>query len=914
MADQPLTPFHRVGWFGSLILVAGILAVAPASATGLQAGHAQSQTGPNTWQATSPPAVARSGATATLLADGDVLIAGGATTKVELYDPTTHTFSMTGSMSTNRVDATATLLASGDVLVAGGRAASRQLASAELYDPSTGAWSATGSMTVARSGQTATLLPDGDVLVAGGGCNPGHSCDAGSFLDTLSSAEVYHPDTGTWTKAGHMTAGRQDGIAALLGDGDVLVAGGFTFCDDDFCNDTSSANLYDPATNSWQTTQKLPTQLEAASATVLQNGSLLVAGGTRLNSDTDSNVPLRTAELYDPSSGTWTRTAAMPSIHVGQSAALLPNGWVLVASGQTASSQVYQPAKNIWVSTGGTGATRRLQTMTALANGDVLLTGGGVASAVQFQHGDGPLVTLAPASLTFPAVQVGARSGPRSVTVTNNGTADLHATGIRISGAAAGDLSATSTCIGVAVAPGATCHVDVLFAPTKTGARTANVTLVDDSPSPQQIAVSGFGNGPNTWASTGPMATQRIGGVSVLLKDGDALIAGGYNPSQSQLTDSELYNPMTRKFTQTGQLKLALADVSGTRLRNGDVLMAGGQTQSAAPTATAELYDPAAGTWSFTGSMLQPGESLTQTMLSDGRVLVTGYSGNGAEIYDPSVGTWKATSPMVAAAQLSTADLLSDGQVLVAGGFDQGTEAQLYDPSTDTWTATGPLNVSRQGPESTVLPDGTVLVAGGFSTNGTATASSELYDPSTGVFTPTTYPMSIGRAGFTLSAFGGVVIAAGGCTGECLNGSIVGSTEMYLPEYQEWIPAPSMTSVRQDATATVLANGELLVAGGRDGAYTMASSAETYTLPLLKESPKQGPVGTQVTLHGYGCYAFEQVKITFDFAPLATAKTNKDGAFTATVTIPAGSAGTHTIRATGRKSFAQSIAMFQITG
>lgn len=914
MADQPRSSLNRLGWFGSLILVAGVVAVAPASANVSPAGHGQSQTGPNTWQATSPPAVTRSAATATLLPSGDVLVAGGATTKVELYDPTTHTFSLTGSLSTNRVDATATLLATGDVLVAGGRTGSKQLASAELYDPSTGVWSPTGSMTVARSGQTATLLPDGDVLVAGGGCNSGHNCDAGSFLGTLSSAELYHPASGSWTKAGHMTNGRQDGMAALLEDGHVLVAGGFTFCDDDFCNDTASANLYDPATNSWHATQKLPTQVEAASATVLEDGRVLVAGGTRLDPDTDRNIPLLNAELYDPSSGTWAPAASMPSIHVGQAAALLPNGWVLVASGQTASSQVYQPSKNIWVSTGGTGATRKLQTMTELANGDVLLTGGGVDSAVQFQYGDGPLVTLTPPSVTFPAVQVGAQSGPRTVTVTNNGTADLHATGIKISGAAARDLSATSTCIGVVVAPGETCNVQVLFAPTNTGARTANVTLVDDSPSPQQIAVSGFGNGPNTWASTGPMRTERVGGVSVLLRGGDALIAGGYSNSQGQLSNSELYNPATRRFTQTGQLMLAVADVSGTRLRNGDVLVAGGQTLSIAPTATAELYDPSTGVWSFTGSMLQPGESLTQTMLSDGRVLVTGYSGNNAEIYDPSAGTWKATSPMVAAAQLSTADLLSNGQVLVAGGFDSGTEAQLYNPSDDVWSATGPLNVSRQGPESVVLADGEVLVAGGFSTSGSSTATSELYDPSTGHFTLTTYPMSTGRAGFTLSALDGVVVAAGGCTGECFNGSIVASTELYLPQYQEWIPGPAMTSVRQDATATVLANGQLLVAGGRNGSFTITSSAETYTLPLLKESPQQGPVGTQVTLHGYGCYAFEKVRITFDFAPLATVETNKDGSFTATVTIPSGSIGAHTIRATGRKSFAQSSVVFEITG
>ena len=63
---------------------------------------------------------------------------------------------------------TATLLPNGEVLVAEGIAGSTTLASAELYNPATGKWSATGSMNVARAVATATLLPNGQVLVAGG--------------------------------------------------------------------------------------------------------------------------------------------------------------------------------------------------------------------------------------------------------------------------------------------------------------------------------------------------------------------------------------------------------------------------------------------------------------------------------------------------------------------------------------------------------------------------------------------------------------------------------------------------------------------------------------------------------------------------------------------------------------------------
>ncbi|MFP2913560.1 kelch repeat-containing protein, partial [Pyxidicoccus sp. 3LFB2] len=96
-------------------------------------------------------------------------------------------WSPTGSLRTGRYGHTATLLADGRVLVAGGYALRGDTtASAELYDPATGTWAATGAMGQARSNATATLLPDGRVLVAGG---------YGGAI--LSSAELYDPATGT---------------------------------------------------------------------------------------------------------------------------------------------------------------------------------------------------------------------------------------------------------------------------------------------------------------------------------------------------------------------------------------------------------------------------------------------------------------------------------------------------------------------------------------------------------------------------------------------------------------------------------------------------------------------------------------------------------------------------------------------
>ena len=905
---QRLSPNHalRLVAVGALGVAALGVPVAAASAT-VSNGQA------DTWQATAPPAIARAGATSTLLPGGDVLIAGGDTKIAELYDPATRSFTETGRMQAIRIDGTATLLPDGAVLLAGGRGPQgRQIASAELYHPGSANWSPTSTMSVARSGQTATLLPDGDVLVAGGGCNAGHVCDAGSFLASLSSAELYHPSTGTWSSAGRMHSGRQDGMAALLPNGNVLVAGGFSDCDDDFCEDTNSADLYNPTTGKWTSTGQLVSARERASMLVLGDGSVLLTGGTVLDPDTDVNHPLRLAELYDPSTGTWKATARMPVAHVGDSAALLPNGWVLVASGGTALSQVYQPDKGIWVDTGGTGAARRGQTVTALSDGDVLLTGG-LDSAMVFAYGSSPLVRMSPASLAFGAQQVGSTSAARTVKIVNEGTADLNATGLTFGGPHGTDYRATTTCIGAPVVPGGSCTISVRFSPTRISERAATVGLEDDAPaSPQHASLTGFGNGPGAWAPSGDTGAQREGAASVLLRDGQVLVAGGYSFAGYQ-SQAARYDPATRRFTPTGSMLMPLADISATLLTNGDVLVAGGYGTSG-PTATAELYDPSTGVWSYTGSMLAAGDSLDETQLADGAVLVTGFVGTRSELYDVDNGTFASTGPMIEDAQLSAASLLPNGDVLVAGGvLNEDTGSQVYDPAADQWSATGSLHSGRQNPQAVLLDNGEVLVAGGVSPNGVPWTSSEVFDPTTDQYTTSVNPMSRGRAGFTLTLLpGGDVLAAGGCSMTC-DGTTSATTDLYLPQYNDWTPSGTMTVPRRDATATLMRDGEVLMIGGTDGGSTIYSSSETYSVPALAGHPDSGPVGTQVRIHGQGFYAFEKVQIRFDNAALGSARTGPGGGFVATVTIPSSGVGRHTIRAQGRTSFGQAMFEFEVT-
>jgi N-acetylneuraminic acid mutarotase len=359
------TPFHAPAGLKRLLVVVlavlllGVFTALPALASGS-----------GTWTLTGSLNVARTDHTATLLQNGQVLVAGSIyTASAELYNPSTGVWTTTGSMHSERWFFTATLLSNGQVLVAGGESYVNNqivaLASAELYNPGTGTWTTTGSMHTAREVHTATLLQNGQVLVAGGGGNTG----------ILASAELYNPGTGTWTVTGSLNVGRDFHTATLLPNGQVLVAGGLN----SGCCDTASAELYTPSTGTWTTTGSLHTARDSHTATLLQNGQVLVAGGLGFDY-------LTSAELYTPSTGTWTLTGSMHTARTLHTATLLSNGQVLVAGGQpsqdygcpndTASAELYNPGTGAWSTTGSLNQARERQTATLLTNGQVLVAGG----------------------------------------------------------------------------------------------------------------------------------------------------------------------------------------------------------------------------------------------------------------------------------------------------------------------------------------------------------------------------------------------------------------------------------------------------------------------------------------------------------------------------------------------------------
>jgi hypothetical protein len=279
----------------------------------------------------------------------------------ELYNPQTEQFMPTGRLRHARDGHTATLLANGQVLMAGGWG-NTVLDSAELYDPNTGIFTETGTMTVPRSGFTATLLPDGRVLLTGG-----YNSHKREFL---ASAELYDAATGTFTQTGEMHIARSAHTATFLADGRVLITGGGTF--DEVWN---SAELYDPALERFIPVEPMGVPRYKHAAELLLDGRVLLVGGSNIE---DWEGQYSSAELYNPETSTFLPAAALDSerFKLQNALAVLGDGQVLIAGGSP-TVELYDPLTDHFsVVEGAIDTARFYATATKLVDGRVLIIGG----------------------------------------------------------------------------------------------------------------------------------------------------------------------------------------------------------------------------------------------------------------------------------------------------------------------------------------------------------------------------------------------------------------------------------------------------------------------------------------------------------------------------------------------------------
>lgn len=312
------------------------------------------------WTATTSATIARQDHAALLVAGNKVLVASGMSDSgdaklAELFDVASATWAATGALANAAYRPGATVLADGRALIVNDKDAAR-------WDPSTGTWTMSTPATSHTDG-TLTPLGDGTALAVGGG----------------AVAEIYTPSTNSWAKTASLTVPRSEHVAVLLGDGRVLVAGGYSGSATPQW--ISAAEIYDPTARTWTTAPPMTNARALGFGVALPDGRALVGGGyDQLVAKMSAFHP--SVEIFDPKTNTWSHAGDMSTARWESVAVRLTNGAVLAAGGYptdccpTSSAELFDAATNKWTTTQKMITSRVAHRLVALADGRALVTGG----------------------------------------------------------------------------------------------------------------------------------------------------------------------------------------------------------------------------------------------------------------------------------------------------------------------------------------------------------------------------------------------------------------------------------------------------------------------------------------------------------------------------------------------------------
>jgi len=340
------------------------------------------------------------------------------------------------------------------------------------------------------------------------------------------------------------------------------------------------------------------------------------------------------------------------------------------------------------------------------------------------------------------------------------------------------------------------------------------------------------------WTTTESMAVGRTElREAPRLPSGHVLVAGGVDDGEP-LRLVEVYDPMTGTFADTSALSVPRGSAGVTALASGKVLIAGGRSGTNTWNASAEIYDEQSGEWTATaGPMSFPREGHSQNLLFSGKVLIAGgHSDNflsDSELFDPDTETFDDTGDLYGIRALHTGTVLSDGKVLIAGGETTGT-AELYDPDAEAFFPTGPMSANRGQHAAVSLGSQKALVVGGwvgYTGMSESVDTAEIYDATAGTmgeFSLVTSTMDQARRWPTATVLdSGLVLVVGGTPDGVIG---LNSAELFDPAAETFSSAMTMTTGRFDHAATLLANGSVLVMGGKRSTTTLVtlSSASLY--------------------------------------------------------------------------------------
>lgn len=386
------------------------------------------------------------------------------------------------------------------------------------------------------------------------------------------------------------------------------------------------------------------------------------------------------------------------------------------------------------------------------------------------------------------------------------------------------------------------------------------------------------------WTRISPMPFASAGPTATLLGDNTVLVAGGTNGFDAfanRIASSALFFPNGNGWLPLPPMATARSYHGASIMPNGKVLVAGGYAsvpplvadlggelsspcgpgegiaRSGTASGAAEIFDETMLAWTPASPMNSARAEFSLVRMFNGMVLAAGGSGDSsAEFYNPAADTWTYTSSMQNFHLGAATTLLPDGRVFVGGGNigsllfglgSCGTSAEVYDPNSDTWTGTGGMSKNRYHATASVvrLADNSwrVLVVGGADGNDPnlpSLATAELWDPTTNNFTPVA-SMATPRQFQSASVLpNGEVLVAGGINQPTGLPPDQASAEIYDPVHDTWRSGSTMTTARDSQTSTLFSTfpAKVLVAGGFSGANFL-SSAEIF---------QPTPIATSTTL------------------------------------------------------------------
>ncbi|MBN1370953.1 MAG: hypothetical protein JW987_03255 [Anaerolineaceae bacterium] len=718
----------------------------------------------------------------------------------------------TGTMNARRAYFTLSVLPDGKALAAGGYyndGSPHYLNSSEIYDPLTNTWVATdNSMTTARRNHTATVLLDGRVLVAGG--------ESATGTET-NTAEIFDPATGLWTVTGSMNQKRYGHTATRLQDGRVLVVGGcFRSISIDFC--TVITEIYDPASGTWQTGTAFPTGQARMNhtATLLQDGSVLVAGGYRPATTGINPTPEKTfdnAYRFYPAGNNWaaagTMTAA-PSGRSEHSAVVRRDGKVLIvgghysseiSNGYVASTEIYDPnaSSNPWTNLnkplefGVRGAPSVLD-----ANGNYILLGGefsGSSSDVYYMDINNP-------SDTWHRLYKD----------------EIHDW----------NLTVQRSYHAAAVLPGGVILVAGGFG-------------VVDGPVVNSAETNRFTSGAG---AVGDLRTATFGfyrSSATLMPNGDVMITGGA-PSQGEPNPEVCHNLVSfwdfedDTFPEPGPAMIRpRCNHSTILLPDGRVLVLGGTTSiGESASGTGEIFDGVSWT-RLIGP--EPFDAHQAVLLPDGKVFIMQEIGRDSYIFDPVDLSFRLTQNQAAGTYNGfTATLMKNGKVLILGSRSSET-VEVFDPLSETFTIVprpSPL-VMFNNHDAVLLPDGRVMVSGGGTNNDYPRHETYLFNPQTNSWTTGSHMISGRQYHQMLVLPDGrpVVIGGNAKTGEELPVPATTKIEIYDPADNAWHSAGDMFEARRSHEALLTLTGQIMIIGGLDEFDAPLMNVERFSFPNI---------------------------------------------------------------------------------